>query len=117
MIMHVVVGILRNVHNEILIAERPKDKYKGGLWEFPGGKVEENETAFHALQRELKEELAIDVIAGKNWLQFQHDYTDRIVLLDVWNITQFSGEPQGAEGQLVRWVKSQDLHYYQFPEG
>ena len=115
--MHVVVGIIRNSLGEILIAERPKNKYKGGLWEFPGGKVEATESAFQALQRELKEELNIHVMAAESWLQFQHDYSDRIVYLDVWQVTEFSGTPQSAEGQLIRWVSVNDLHQFQFPEG
>lgn len=115
--MHVAVGVIRNSLGEILIAQRPKNKYKGGLWEFPGGKVEQNETVFQALQRELKEELAIEVISAESWLQFQHDYSDRIVLLDTWNVTAFSGEPRGVEGQLIRWVLPKDFHQFEFPEG
>ncbi len=115
--MHVAVGIIRNALGEILIAQRPKDKYKGGLWEFPGGKIEPEETIFQALQRELKEELGILVLAANPWLQFQHDYTDRIVLLDVWNVIQFSGEPNGKEGQPIQWVNHQQLHQFEFPAG
>jgi len=115
--MHVAVGIIRNSAGKILIAQRPKNKYKGGLWEFPGGKVEAQENVFQALQRELKEELNIDVVAAEQWLQFQYDYSDRIVLLDTWKITEFFGVPQGAEGQLIRWVFSKDLPQFQFPEG
>ena len=115
--MHVAVGIIRNAFGELLISQRPKDKYKGGLWEFPGGKIEASENAFQALQRELKEELNICVLSAESWLQFQYDYTDRVVLLDTWNVTEFSGIPQGAEGQLIRWVSSKDLHQFQFPEG
>lgn len=115
--MHVVVGIIRNTKGDILISERPKHKYKGGLWEFPGGKVEATENAFQALQRELKEELNIQVISAESWLKFQHDYSDRVVLLDTWHVTAFSGIPKGAEGQLIRWVSVNDLHEFPFPEG
>jgi len=115
--MHVAVGILRNIHGEILIAQRPKNKYKGGLWEFPGGKVEPGESAFQALQRELAEELNIDVISADSWLTFQHDYSDRVVLLDTWHVTAFSGTPEGAEGQLIRWVFPRDFEQFTFPEG
>ncbi len=116
-LMHVAVGIIRNAVGEILIAQRPKHTYKGGLWEFPGGKVEAGENVFQALQRELQEELAIHVIAAESLLQFQHDYTDRKVLLDVWTVTQFSGEPQGMEGQSIRWVQPSQFHQFEFPEG
>lgn len=115
--MHAVVGIIRNDLGEVLIAQRPSHKYKGGLWEFPGGKIETSETSFQALQRELKEELNIDIIAAEYWLQFQHDYSDRIVLLDTWNVTAFSGTPEGAEGQPIRWVSLDQLSQFEFPEG
>jgi 8-oxo-dGTP diphosphatase len=115
--MHVAVGIIRNDSGEILIARRPEGKYKAGLWEFPGGKVEEIENAFEALQRELLEELNINVISAESFIQFQHDYIDRIVLLDVWTVTEFSGVPKGAEGQLIRWVSPTDLHQFEFPDG
>lgn len=115
--MHVAVGIIRNALGEILIAQRPDHKYKGGLWEFPGGKIENSETSFQALQRELKEELNIHIIAADYWLQFQHDYPDRVVVLDTWNVTEFSGKPEGAEGQNIRWVSLDDLHQFEFPEG
>jgi 8-oxo-dGTP diphosphatase len=115
--MHVAVGILRNPLGEILIAQRPQGKYKAGLWEFPGGKVESMETVFHALQREFEEELGVTVETAEPWMQFQHDYTDRIVLLDVWNVIRFSGEPQGREGQSIQWVNHQALHQFEFLEG
>lgn len=115
--MHVAVGILRNTHGEVLIAQRPKNTYKGGLWEFPGGKVEAGESAFQALQRELEEELSIKVISADSWLTFQHDYSDRVVLLDTWHVTAFSGTPEGAEGQLIRWVFPHHFNQFQFPEG
>jgi 8-oxo-dGTP diphosphatase len=116
-LMHVAVGIVQNTAGEILIAERPKQKYKGGLWEFPGGKVEPGENVFQALQRELKEELGINVVTAESWLQFQHDYIDRQVLLDVWRVTSFLGEPSGMEGQAVRWILPSQFAEYEFPEG
>lgn len=115
--MHVAVGILRNDAGELLIAQRPAHKYKGGLWEFPGGKVEPNETVFQALQRELKEELGIEVSNAESWFQFEHDYSDRIVLLDVWIVKKYSGEPHGMEGQPVLWVSPKNLQQFEFPEG
>lgn len=115
--LHVAVGILQNAAGELLIAERPKQKYKGGLWEFPGGKVEPQETVFQALQRELQEELGIQVETAESWLQFEHDYGDRVVLLDVWRVKTFSGTPTGSEGQLIRWVALDRLSEYHFPDG
>lgn len=115
--MHVAVGIIRNDVGDILIARRPDHKYKGGLWEFPGGKVEATESVFQTLQRELKEELSIHVVSARPWLQFDYDYSDRVVFLDTWNITEFSGTPIGAEGQSIRWVAPNDLHQFEFPAG
>lgn len=115
--MHVAVGIIRKQSGEILIAQRPLDKYKGGLWEFPGGKVEKDENVFQALQRELKEEIGIKVVTAEPWLQFEYDYKDRIVLLDTWQVIEFLGEPRGIEGQQVRWVLPQELSQFEFPAG
>jgi 8-oxo-dGTP diphosphatase len=116
-VIHVAVGILQNSKGELLIAKRPPDKYKPGLWEFPGGKVEKDETVFSALKREFKEEIGIEIITAEPWLQFSHDYGDRIVLLDTWRIMQFAGEAFGAEGQEICWVLPAHLKQFEFPEG
>jgi 8-oxo-dGTP diphosphatase len=115
--MQVVVGIIMNSHQQILIAQRPQEKYKGGLWEFPGGKVEPNETLFDALQREMKEELGIHVVTAEPWLITPYDYGDRVVLLNTWRVTQFTGEPAGQENQPIVWVSKDSLDQFQFPEG
>lgn len=114
--VHVVVGIILK-NNQVLIALRPPHKPYPGLWEFPGGKVEQGETPFQALQREFQEELNLNIITAEAWLKFPHVYSDRTVLLDTWLITEFSGEPHGAENQIIRWVPIQELQHYQFPEG
>ena len=111
------VGIIHNHLGEVLIAERPQHKYKGGLWEFPGGKVEPHETVFQALQRELYEELNIQVMTAENWLTCEYDYSDREVLLDVWKVTTFSGNPQGKERQRICWVHPKNFTQFTFPEG
>ena len=115
--MHVAVGLVLNAQGAILIAQRPPGKYQSGLWEFPGGKVEANETVFQALQRELLEEVDIHVITAEPWLQTEYDYSDRKVLLDTWRVTQFSGETRGKEGQLVQWITLDCLPQFQFPLG
>lgn len=115
--MHVVVGVMISAEGEVLIAQRPADKYKPGLWEFPGGKVEPGEGAFKALQRELHEEIDIQVESAVPWMQVKYDYGDRKVLLDTWRVTKFMGEPHGAEGQEVRWEKIENLIRYEFPAG
>ncbi len=115
--IHVVVGIIKNQSGEVLIAQRPAHKYCPGLWEFPGGKVEKNEDVFLALQREFHEEIGIQIISANPWFKFEYTYPDRTVLLDNWCITNYSGEPFGAEGQLIRWVSPNELVQYHFPDG
>ncbi len=115
--MHVAAAIIKNTENKILIAERPKGKYAAGLWEFPGGKIEKNESIFKALQREILEEVNLHIISASPWLKTHYDYVDRSVTLDFWLVEEFSGEAKGMEGQLVRWVNIQELSQYTFPEG
>ena len=115
--MHVAVGIIFNAQREVLIAKRLAHQYKGGLWEFPGGKVEAGETVFAALQRELHEEIGVKIIHAEPWLKVPYDYQDRQVLLDTWLVTQLIGEPVGQEGQDILWVKPRDLNQFQFPDG
>lgn len=100
---------------KILIAQRPLDKHQGGLWEFPGGKVEEGEPVEVALVREIEEELGIRPTRFRPLIRISHDYTDKAVCLDVWEITAFEGEAHGREGQSVRWITPAELLSYEFP--
>ena len=113
--VHVAVGVIRRENGDILIAQRPEHLHQGGLWEFSGGKVEENETVEQALTRELHEELAIRVESCESLIQIRHHYADKSVLLDVWTIESFSGIPDGREGQPIRWVAANELQNYAFP--
>ncbi|MBE7376328.1 Nudix family hydrolase [Pseudomonas lopnurensis] len=113
--IHVAAAVIRSADGLVLIAKRPLDKHQGGLWEFPGGKVEEGEAVEAALARELLEELGIGVTAARPLIQVRHDYPDKQVLLDVWEVTAFSGEPHGAEGQPLAWVAPAQLPDYAFP--
>ncbi len=111
----VAVGVIcRN--DEVLLALRPKHVHKGGLWEFPGGKVDSGETVEQALIRELNEELGVTPTAFTPLIKISHDYPEKTVVLDVWRIEQFDGVASGVEGQQIRWVKLTDLDNYQFPE-
>lgn len=114
-LIHVAVGVIVNADGKILIAKRPLSAHQGGLWEFPGGKVDAEETVENALRRELYEELAIHVGSSSPLIQIRHHYPDKSVLLDVYKITQFSGEPVGNEGQPVQWVAADNLKYFEFP--
>ena len=106
------------VSNEIFIAKRPNHLHKGGYWEFPGGKIQPDETAAKALARELAEEIGIAVDAERCKFLFPivWDYPEKQVELNIFLVDEFGGEPEGLEGQEVKWVRSQDLDQYQFPE-
>ena len=114
-VVHVAAAVIEQ-DNKILIAKRPEHVHQGGLWEFPGGKVEENESVVDALQRELQEEIGITPLSQKPLIQIRHDYPDKSVLLDVWKVTEFDGNARGMEGQVIKWVTKNELSDYHFPE-
>lgn len=111
----VAVGILEDAKGRILVARRPDHKHQGGKWEFPGGKIDAEETMPTALERELHEELGIRVSAASPLLRVRYSYPEKSVLLDVWRVTDFSGEPQGREGQPIRWVQPEELERLDLP--
>ncbi len=111
----VAAAILSECGRHVFIAKRNASAHQGGLWEFPGGKKELGESAHLALYRELEEEIAIKVITFQSLIKLSHDYGDKLVELDVYKVTEFSGEPRGAEGQETRWVSLKDLKDFQFP--
>lgn len=113
--IQVAVGILTQ-GDKVFIARRSPSSHQGDKWEFPGGKLEPGEDTFAALQRELHEELGIDVQAAQPFMQLRHSYPDREVLLDVWRITRYRGTPHGREGQEACWVRFRDLPQIEFPE-
>ncbi|MFY8273949.1 8-oxo-dGTP diphosphatase MutT [Pseudoalteromonas sp. SSDWG2] len=114
-IVNVAVGIILR-GEQSFICKRPDDKHQGGLWEFPGGKIEDNETTTQALARELKEEIAIDVHSSEPFMLIEHDYGDKKVRLDIHTVSHFSGEPHGAEGQQGQWVDIDKLSSFSFPK-
>lgn len=115
--IHVVAAVIYSAGQEsILIAKRPKHLHQGGLWEFPGGKLELDEAPVDALARELNEELGIQVTEFQQFLTVSHDYPDKSVLLDVWEVSAFNGEARGREGQDIRWVNRSALPEFDFPE-
>jgi len=108
---------LIDTDGRVLIAQRPDDKAMAGLWEFPGGKIEENERPEDALIRELKEELAIDVQeACLAPLTFaSHRYEDFTLLMPLYVCRRWSGTPTAKEHQAVKWVRPRDLTNYRMP--
>ncbi len=99
----------------VLIARRPSNVDHGGLWEFPGGKLAPYETGLEGLKRELHEELGVEIRRAQPLIRVHHEYSDKHILLDVWLVHEFAGEPFGREGQAVRWVAMEDLAGYPFP--
>lgn len=117
--IHVVAAVIVHADRQsIFISRRADHLHQGGLWEFPGGKVEAGENAESALARELFEELDIAVQAARPFMQVEHDYPDKQVLLDIWQVDSFTGTARGKEGQQCRWVGLQELHndqLFEFP--
>jgi 8-oxo-dGTP diphosphatase len=113
--IHVAVAVVTNPRGEVLIARRPNHVHQGGLWEFPGGKVEPGETVLHALDRELREELGIGAKRVCPLIRVAHAYPDKAVLLDVWRVAEIHGEPHGREGQPLCWVAPDQLSGFDFP--
>ncbi len=115
--VHVVAGIIWNADKtQILISLRPDHLHKGGYWEFPGGKVEQNECEEDALSRELYEELGISFEHSCLFQQINFDYPDKKVQLDFYEVWGVSGDVTANEGQEWRWVDLAGLRNYQFPE-
>lgn len=115
-VVHVAAGVIIDGDGKILIAKRPEHVHQGGLWEFPGGKVDEGETVEQALRRELFEELGITLTGYQPLLEIRHDYPNKSVLLDVWLVTGFSGLAHGKEEQKIAWVTKSELSQYAFPQ-
>lgn len=113
--LHVAVGVVKNAEGQILISLRDESLHQGGLWEFPGGKIEAGETAGQALARELKEELAITVTAATPLITVRHHYPDLAVQLHVFLVTHFSGDAKSCEGQPFKWVNPAELANHAFP--
>ncbi len=115
---HVVAAIVWQPEkdNTFLIAKRQKGKHLAGFWELPGGKLEPGESRLKGLRRELKEELNIHCTDTRPYQQVRHDYKDRSILLDVWEVRAFEGVVEACEDQEVHWVKVENIGRYRFPE-
>jgi 8-oxo-dGTP diphosphatase len=107
--IHVVAGALFDSSGRVLIAQRPPGKHMAGGWEFPGGKLNPGEAPLAGLKRELHEELGVMVQSADHLLAYRHVYPDRCVLLELWRVTAFTGEPRPLDAQALRWVSLQDL--------
>lgn len=115
-IVHVAVAVIINKNDEVCISLRHQEAHQGGLWEFPGGKVEPGESVDAALVREIKEELNLVINHTRPLIKITHSYPDKKVCLHVRKILSFDGQATGAEGQQVKWVSIDQLSAYCFPE-
>lgn len=113
--IHVVAGVLFDSAGRVLVAQRPMGGHLGGLWEFPGGKLEPGESREAGLARELAEELGVHVLAASPLVCVEHPYPDRDVVLDVWRVESYSGEPHGREDQAIEWRNVRSLDAAEFP--
>jgi len=107
-VVEVAVGVLQSADGNVLIARRPADKPMGGAWEFPGGKVHAGEARLQGLVRELVEELGVQISYVRFLTRYSHDYPDRRVVLHVWKVLQWDGEPVGVENQALEWCNPAD---------
>jgi 8-oxo-dGTP diphosphatase len=113
--LQVAVGVVKNAEGRILISLRHPSLHQGGLWEFPGGKIEPGETAEQALHRELKEELDITVVKATPLIGINHLYPDRSVQLHVFLVEHFWGKARHAHNQAIEWVEPAQLSNFSFP--
>jgi len=113
--VHVAVAVIQDEQGRVLLSRRPEHAHQGGLWEFPGGKVEPGEGLSAALKREITEELGLDISAHSPLIRLTHHYPDKSVLLDVHRVTAFTGAPRGLEGQPLAWVGLDEIDAYPLP--
>jgi 8-oxo-dGTP diphosphatase len=114
-VIHVVAGLLER-DARIFLTQRPAHAHLAGKWEFPGGKLDPGETPLAGLTRELHEEIGVDVAEAAPFAQVRHAYPDKTILLDVWRVSAWRGEPHGREGQAVRWSDPHTLRLREFPQ-
>jgi len=114
---HKVIGVavIWNQAGQVLIDRRPQEGLLGGMWEFPGGKIELGETIEACIQREIQEELAIDVAVGDRLTTVEHAYTHFRITLNVFHCRHLRGTPQPLASDEIRWVNLNQLDQYPFP--
>ncbi|MES1197006.1 MAG: (deoxy)nucleoside triphosphate pyrophosphohydrolase [Pseudomonadota bacterium] len=113
----VVAAAMFDAEGRVLIAQRPANKMLGGLWEFPGGKLEPGESPEAALVRELKEEL--DVMVEPDCLDpyafASHSYTEFHLLMPLYAVRAWEGQPIAREAQALAWAVPHELRSYKMP--
>jgi mutator protein MutT len=108
--VHVAAAAVIDAAGRVLIAQRPEGTHLAGGWEFPGGKLEPGEERSKGLARELREELGISIMGTpRPLIRVRHAYPAREVLIDMWVVKRYEGEPRGLEGQALRWCTQDEL--------
>ena len=102
-VVNAAVAVLQDASGRVLLAQRPEGKGWAGWWEFPGGKIEQGESAQQALSRELMEELGMQVVQAYPWLTREHAYPEKTVRLHFFMVRDWQGEPQSLENQRWSW--------------
>lgn len=111
----VVAAVIFDGEGSVFLARRPEGTHMAGLWEFPGGKVEEGESYSEALVRELDEELGILVEVGRPLTFAVHTEADLEILLLFFSASIITGMPVAREGQEIVWVRPEELPDYKMP--
>lgn len=110
------VAVIWNNQGQILIDRRRPEGLLGGLWEFPGGKIEPGETVEECIKREIQEELGITIEVGKHLITIDHVYTHLHVTLNVHHCRHLTGVPQPIECDEIRWVTLDEIDQFPFPK-
>ncbi|AFZ27138.1 mutator mutT protein [Cylindrospermum stagnale PCC 7417] len=110
------VAVIWNDQEQILIDRRRPEGSMGGLWEFPGGKIESGETIPECILREIDEELGIEIEVGEHLITIDHTYTHLRVTLTVHQCRHLTGVPQALECDEIRWVNLEELDQFAFPK-
>lgn len=117
MTTEIAIGLIRDNETRLLITKRGKTSSHPGIWEFPGGKLEPNESPLEALKREIMEEVGLQIIEAKWLTEFSHSYDQKKISLTVFLVSKFSGIASCCELQTeMQWVSISELKNYEFPE-
>jgi len=109
------VALIYNQQGEILIDRRLPGGTFGGFWEFPGGKIETDETVEECIKREIREELGLEIEVGDHFITIEHLYNGLQITLIAHHCEYLGGEPQTLECEEIRWSKIENLHLFTFP--
>jgi len=112
--INVVAGVIRDENGKILITQRNLKKAQGGLWEFPGGKIEPNETKENAIVREIKEELEIDIQVENYLAEKVFNYPEKEINLIALECKKINGDIKLLEHEDYRWVTNKELDNFEF---